>query len=152
MGLGHFLHYRLHPRIIEIGLHPDGSLRDRHLWKLPPLATRLYALRMDAELDFAAAASFERNILEHLAAHPDVTDVCLFASAINRVDVTGVETFRQLLKTFNDRGITLHIAGIKLPVERLLRQAGALQPHALLRMYRTDAEALEALPNQGEAH
>jgi SulP family sulfate permease len=43
MGLSHFLHTRLHPRIIEVGLHADGSLRDRHLWKLPPLAPQLYA-------------------------------------------------------------------------------------------------------------
>ena len=50
MGLSYFLHTRLHPRIIEVGLHPDGSLRDRHLWQLPPLAPHLYALRMDAEL------------------------------------------------------------------------------------------------------
>ncbi|MEY4882482.1 MAG: hypothetical protein RIS34_336 [Pseudomonadota bacterium] len=147
MGLGHFLHYRLHPRIIEVGLHPDGSLRDRHLWKLPPLALKLYALRMDAELDFAAASNFERHILEHLATQPEITDVCLFANAINRVDVTGVETFRQLLNTFAQRGITLHISGLKLPVEQILRQAGLLAPDARLKMYRTDAETLEALRN-----
>jgi MFS superfamily sulfate permease-like transporter len=57
MGLAHFLYLRLHPRIIEVGLHPDGSLRDRHLWKLPPLAPHLYALRMDDELDFASASA-----------------------------------------------------------------------------------------------
>ncbi len=34
MNLCHFLYQRLHPRIIEVGLHPDGSLRDRHLWSL----------------------------------------------------------------------------------------------------------------------
>src|SRR3954469_20848530 len=79
LGLAHFLVLRLHPRIIEVGLHPDGSLRDRHLWKLPPLAPQLYALRMDAELDFASASAMERAIAEHLAAQPDVRHVCLFA-------------------------------------------------------------------------
>jgi SulP family sulfate permease len=145
MGLGYFLNHRLHPRIIEIGLHPDGSLRDRNLWKLPPLALHLYALRMDAELDFAAASDFERNILEHLSAHPDVAHVCLFANAINRVDVTGVEAFLQLRKSLAGRSVTLHISGIKLPVETVLRRANALAEGPLLRMYRTDAEALVAL-------
>ena len=28
MSLSYFLYQRLHPRIIEVGLHPDGSLRD----------------------------------------------------------------------------------------------------------------------------
>jgi SulP family sulfate permease len=149
LTLGHFLHTRLHPRIIEVGLHPDGSLRDRHLWKLPPLAERLYALRMDAELDFAAASGFERAITEHLAQHPEVQHVCLFAQPINRIDVTGVETFGQLQRQLVARGITLHISGIKLPVENALRQAGELQPHPLLRLYRTDTEALQALRQLG---
>jgi SulP family sulfate permease len=143
MGLSHFLHTRLHPRIIEVGLHPDGSLRDRHLWNLPPLAPHLYALRMDAELDFAAASSFERAITDHLAQHPDTRHVCLFAQPINRIDATGVEAFGQLLKQLAVRGITLHISGIKLPVEKVLRQADELP--ASLHLYRTDAEALQAL-------
>ena len=145
LTLGHFLHTRLHPRIIEVGLHPDGSLRDRHLWKLPPLAPQLYALRMDAELDFAAASSLERAITEHLSAHPGVRHVCIFAQPINRIDVTGVETFGQLQRQLASRHITLHISGIKLPVETALRSAGELGDSPWLRMYRTDAEALQAL-------
>ena len=145
MGLSYFLHTRLHPRIIEVGLHPDGSLRDRHLWKLPPLAPRLYALRMDAELDFAAASGLERAITEHLGHHPDVQHVCLFAQPINRIDVTGVETFAQIRRQLDAHGVTLHISGIKLPVETALRRAGELPEDPRLKLYRTDAETLHAL-------
>lgn len=145
VGLSHFLHTRLHPRIIEVGLHPDGSLRDRRLWQLPPLAQNLYALRMDAELDFAASSDFERAITDHLAQHPQVRHVCLFAQPINRVDATGVETFGQLHRQLSSRGITLHISGIKLPVETALRRAGELHDGPQLRLYRTDAEALLTL-------
>lgn len=144
IGLAHFLYLRLHPRIIEVGLHPDGSLRDRLLWTLPPLAPQLYGLRMDAELDFASASAMERAIVEHLATHPDVQHVCLFAQPINRIDATGVETFIQLRKMLADRGITLHISGLKLPVERVLEKAGALAPEPLLKTYRTDTDALLA--------
>ncbi|PVE43747.1 SulP family inorganic anion transporter [Limnohabitans planktonicus] len=145
LGLSHFLHTRLHPRIIEVGLHPDGSLRDRHLWKLPPLAPHLYALRMDAELDFAASSDFERAIAAQLASQPDTRHVCLFAQPINRIDATGVETFGQIHRQLSNRGITLHISGIKLPVETTLRRAGELSEGPWLKMYRTDAEALQAL-------
>ncbi len=145
MGLSHFLHTRLHPRIIEVGLHADGSLRDRHLWKLPPLAPQLYALRMDAELDFAAASSLERAVVEHLSHHHDVRHVCLFAQPINRIDATGVESLAKLEAMLAERHITLHISGMKLPVETVLHRAGCLQPHAGLHMYRTDAEALQHL-------
>lgn len=145
VGLSHFLHTRLHPRIIEVGLHADGSLRDRHLWKLPPLAPQLYALRLDAELDFAAANDFDRAITDHLSRHPDVKHVCLFAQPINRIDVTGTETFGQLHRQLQSRGITLHISGIKLPVETTLRKAGELMEGPFLKLYRTDSEALKAL-------
>jgi sulfate permease, SulP family len=144
MGLAHFLYLRLHPRIIEVGLHPDGSLRDRHLWKLPPLAAHVYALRMDAELDFASASAFERSVVEHVAADPQTRHVCLFAHPINRVDATGVEVFMRIRSMLADRGIGLHISGIKLPIETVLRKAGALDDSPLLHMYRTDAEALLA--------
>jgi SulP family sulfate permease len=144
LGLAHFLHHRLHPRIIEVGLHPDGSLRDRHLWQLAPLAAQTYALRMDAELDFASASALERAIVEHLAADPDVRHVVLFAQPINRVDTTGVEVFLQLRTMLRERGITLHISGIKLPVEKVLERAGALGDDPLLCMYRTDVDALLA--------
>ncbi len=149
MSLCHFLYQRLHPRIIEVGLHPDGSLRDRHLWRLPPLAPQLYALRMDGGLDFASANAFERTILEHLGDHPDVRHVALFALPINHIDATGVEMFGQLRRTLRERGVVLHISGLKLPVERVLLRAGEIPPEgtadASLRMYRTDAEALAAL-------
>lgn len=149
MALSQFLHQRLHPRIIEIGLHADGSLRDRHLWHLPPLAPQLYALRMDAALDFAAASSFERAITAYVGQHPQTRHVCLFAQGINRIDATGVEVFLKLQAQLVQQGITLHISGMKLPVETTLRHSGALQDGPWLKLYRTDAEALQVLGKLG---
>lgn len=145
MSLSHFLHHRLHPRIIEVGLHADGSLRDRHLWHLPPLGPQVYALRMDAELDFASASGFSLAIVQQLARQPQVRHVCLFAQPINRIDATGVEVFGHLRTALSTRGVTLHISGIKLPIERVLLKTKDLHAGPLLRMYRTDAETLAAL-------
>ena len=145
MALSHFVYQRLHPRIIEIGLHADGSLRDRNLWQLPPLAPHLYALRMDADLDFASAAGFERALGDYLSTHPDTRHVCLFSHPISRIDATGVEAFTKIHLQLAMKAITLHISGLKLPVETVLRSAGQLQPSPLLRTYRADAEALAAL-------
>jgi SulP family sulfate permease len=66
----------------------------------------------------------------------------LFAHPINRIDATGVEAFGQIARYLTGRGITLLISGIKLPVETVLRRAGQLQDSPLLRLYRTDTEAL----------
>ena len=144
-GLSHFLHTRLHPRIIEVGLHEDGSLRDRHLWQLPPLAPHVLAIRMDAELDFAAASSFEKYVTEQLRGQAHIQHVCLFAQPINRIDATGVETLQQLRQYLTRSGIQLHISGIKLPVEKALKLAGELGPESQVSLYRNDTEAIQAL-------
>lgn len=144
MALSHFLYVRLNPRIIEVGLHPDGSLRDRHLWNLPPLGPRTYALRMDEALDFATANDFDRTIALHLAKHPGMRHVMLIAHPINRIDASGVETFGSLVAQLNSQGIALHLVGLKLPVEQVLKRAGHLEKGPYLQTYRTEAEALSS--------
>jgi SulP family sulfate permease len=74
-----------------------------------------------------------------------VAHVCLFALPINRIDATGVESFAKLESMLRERHMTLHISGMKLPVETVLRRAGCLQAHDGLKMYRTDAEAIQHL-------
>jgi SulP family sulfate permease len=143
MALSHFLYMRLHPRIVEVGLHPDGSLRDRHLWNLPVLGPHTYALRMDAALDFATANDLERSITLHIVRHPDTRRVVLIAHPINWIDATGVETFGTLLGQLHAQGIALHLVGLKLPVEKVLKAAGFLDEHPLLKLHRTEAEALQ---------
>lgn len=144
-ALAHYMYRHLHPRIIEVGLHADGSLRDRHLWHLPPLAPNLYALRMDAELDFASASTLEHAITAALAERPGLTDVCLFAHPINRVDLTGAEVFGNIRRLLESQGVRLHLSGLKLPAQQVLERAGLLKPGELFFSYRTDAEALAAL-------
>ena len=145
MALSHFLYQRLHPRIIEVGLHSDGRLRDRHLWQLPPLAPHTYAVRMDAELDFASASALERAISDHLLLHPDTREVVLFAQPINRIDATGVETFARLRQQLASQQRVLCVVGLKLPVEQALRSAAELTPDTHLRLMATDAELLHTL-------
>lgn len=146
-SLANYMYRHLHPRIIEVGLHGDGSLRDRHLWQLPPLAPQLYALRMDAELDFASAPTLERAIAEALAERTGLTDVCLFAQPINRIDITGAEVFGSIRRMLESKGVRFHLSGLKLPAQQLLDRAGLLAPGPLFCSYRTDAEALAALGN-----
>ena len=151
MNLSHFLYQRLHPRIIEVGLHQDGSLRDRHLWQLPPLAPQVLALRMDAELDFASASALERRVADELASRPEIRHLCLFAQSINRIDVTGVEAFMRLRALLQSHSGMLHVAGIKLPVQGRLERAGALVHGPNFVTYRTDAEAVAALRSDSQA-
>ncbi len=147
--LGHFLYQRLHPRMIEVGLHADGSIRDRILWTLPPLGRGVYALRMDAALDFASAASFERRLFDAIAlrqaAGQPVQHVCVFAQPINWIDQTGMDTLCSIHAALASMHIELHISGLKLPLEQAFERAGVLQASATLHRYRSEAETVAVL-------
>jgi len=145
VALSHFLYHRLHPRIIEVGLHADGRLRDRHLWQLPPLAPATYALRMDAALDFGSATALESEIAKRLGEQPDIRQVVLFAQPINWIDATGVEVFGRLRRKLASQSRTLTVVGLKPPVESALSSAGELQPGPGLRIFATDSEAIADL-------
>jgi sulfate permease, SulP family len=145
VSLGHFLYQRLHPRMIEVGLHADGSLRDRILWLLPPLGQRVYAMRMDAALDFASAANFERQVFDALAARPDVQHICIFAQPINWIDATGTQVLVNMHTQLQTKGVTLHLSGLKLPLEQAFERSGVLQAGTYLKRYRSEAETIAAL-------
>jgi len=85
-GLAQSAH-RLHPRIVEVGLHADGSLRDRYSGSCRRCA-QTYALRMDAELDFASASALERPWSSTW--HPPRRAACVpVPHPVNRIDATG---------------------------------------------------------------
>lgn len=145
LSLIHFLYLRLHPRIIEVGQHEDGRLRDRHLWALAPWAPDTFALRMDAALDFGSAAAFERTIIGHVVSHPSTRFVAWMAQPVNRIDATGVETFARIRRFLSDHGVVWVIVGMKLPVEKVLCNAGEWSPDDSLIFCVSEAEALRWL-------
>lgn len=145
LSLCYFLYQRLHPRILEIGEHADGSLRSRDIWHLPVIAPQVLALRMDAEWDFASSAALERYVTQALQQRPDTQTLYLDAQPINRIDVTGVESFLRLRQSLQKQGIRLHIGGLKLPVQAILDKAGALAPGPDLLLSRTNTQALSTL-------
>ena len=53
--------------------------------------------------------------------------------------------FRSIHQLLRSQGVALHISGMKLPVEAVLRRSGDLAEGPSLRLYRTDVEALAAL-------
>jgi SulP family sulfate permease len=145
MSLAYFMYQRLNPRVIELGLHTDGTLRDRHAWNLPALAEKTYAFRIDAGLDFATSPAFEAKVASYLTDHPDTKQVCLFAQSVDRLDATGVEAFIKLAIQLHQKGIGFNVCGLKGPVEQTLKRANinTFAPH--IKFYRTDMQMLQGI-------
>ena len=142
-GADHFVYQRLHRRIIEVGRHPDGSLRDRHLWQLPPLAPQTFALRLDEALDFAQwptssapSSSIWRGILTPAMSACSRRPSTASTSPASMPSSTARPARRARHHAAHQRH---QAAG------RDRAAPGRALEGALLALYRTDAEALAAL-------
>lgn len=143
MSLLIFVYRRLNPRIVELGRHPDHSLRDRHLWKLPPLHTECLAVRPDCSLDYLIAPAFERRMRDLSDGRDDLRAVYIFMQAVNLIDATGLEVLARLFDQFRKQGLQIHLVGAKLDVERRIGRMFAGRDD--IHFHRTEQDALASM-------
>jgi sulfate permease, SulP family len=74
-------------------------------------------LRIDESLFFGNLNAVETRIALELMKAPDVHEVVLIMSAVNMVDTTAMEVLTELNRDLVVRGIRLHLAEIKGPVQ-----------------------------------
>lgn len=140
-----FLYRRTHPRIIEIALHPDGTLRDRKRFDLPALAPDLIAVRMDDALNFLTGAKLERFVVEQCNRDRSIRRVLFSAGSINDIDASGLDTLESLLETLRAEGIDLYMSGVKKQVWDVLIAAGTATRLGSEHVFATDSEAIRML-------
>src|SRR5690606_4469769 len=143
MSLLIFVYRRLNPRIVELGRHPDHSLRDRLLWKLPPLHTDCLAVRPDCSLDYLIAPAFERRMRDLSDGRDDLRAVYIFMQAVNLFDATGLEVLARLFDQFRKQGLQIHLVGAKLDVERRIGRMFAGRDD--IHFHRTEQDALASM-------
>ena len=138
-----FVYRRLNPRIVELGRHSDHSLRDRHLWQLPPLHKGCLVVRPDCSLDYLIAPAFERRMLDFCESRSDLQAVYIFMTGVNLIDATGLEVLTRLFERFRKQGVSIHLVGAKLEVDRRMKLVFSRRDD--IRFHRTEQEALEAM-------
>jgi len=74
------------------------------------------AIRIDESLFFANTNQIENKLLKIVQRRPGTRHVILVCSAINMVDVSGLEMLYRINDNFARMGITLHLAEVKAPV------------------------------------
>lgn len=140
-----FLYRRTHPRIIEVGQHADGTLRDRSRFGLPPLAPDALAVRMDSALNFLTAATLERFIGDRVQNNPEIRRVLLSASGINDIDASGIEALESIYQSLRADGIVLHLSAVKKQVWDVLERANLISTLGSERFFAVDHDAVCAL-------
>jgi SulP family sulfate permease len=74
-------------------------------------------LRIDESIFFGNLRAIESRLMSELVKLPDARHVVLIMSAVNRVDLTGLEALTEIQQDLRARGIELHLAEIKGPVQ-----------------------------------
>jgi sulfate permease, SulP family len=145
LAMTFFLYRRSHPRIIEVSLHQDGTLRDRQRFDLPPLADDLLAVRMDSALNFLTANLLDRFVVSCCARDDGIKRVLLCASGINDIDATGIEALEATRKSLEGRGARLYLSAVKKQVWDVLESAGLVEKIGVECLFSTDQKALHKL-------
>lgn len=140
-----YIYRRIHPRIIEVGKHTDGTLRDIRRFNLPPLAADVLAVRIDAALNFLTAATLERFIADRRSANPSIRRILVCAGSINDIDASGVEALQALHQHLQQGNVELYLSTVKHQVWLILDRTGLLQEFDSKRIFATDHQAIEQL-------
>ncbi|MGD9871180.1 MAG: SulP family inorganic anion transporter [Thauera sp.] len=145
LSLALMVYRGMRPRVALLGLHEDGTYRDRERFGLPHPHPELVILRFDSPLSFVTAATFEDAMLGAARAQDGVKVVLVSGAGINEIDATGLHTLAGLIERFNAQGQTIAFCGLKKQVIDAMERDGVwarVKTHA---NYRTEHQALDAL-------
>jgi len=76
----------------------------------------LLSIRIDESLYFANTRYLEELIYRLVAESPKVKHVILMCTAVNKIDMSALETLAQINDTLSDLDIKLHLSEVKGPV------------------------------------
>lgn len=140
-----YLYRRTRPRIIEVGAHPDGTLRDRNRFELPLLASGLLAVRMDAALNFLTGSTLEQFIVDRCQSDRRIRSVLICAGSINDIDATGIDALESLRETLSGQDTSLYLSAVKQQVWDALDRAGMIDLLGRDHIFATDSSAILAM-------
>ncbi len=143
LAVGLYLYRSMHPRVVLLGRHPDGTLRDARLHGLRT-SEHVIALRFDGDLYFANVPYFEDAVLEAVAESPAAKCLLVVGDGINQIDASGEEVIRHLVERLRAGGLHVAFSGLKLQVLDVMRRTGLYTQIGEAAIFRTADAALEA--------
>lgn len=132
------------PRVAILGRHPDGTLRDIKVHKLPT-SDIVTAVRFDGRLYFVNVSFFEDAILEAVASNPKARALLIVGDGINELDASGEEVMHHVVQRLRDNGVHVVFSGLKKQVVDVMRATGLLAYLGDDSLYATYDLALEAI-------
>jgi len=116
LSIAFFVRQSSRPHIALVGrIGETGQFRNvrRHEVETFP---QVAAIRIDENIFFANANQIESKLLKIVQQRPGTRHVLLVCSAVNRIDVSGLEMLYRIRQSFDAMGIKLHLSDVKGPV------------------------------------
>lgn len=149
LSLALLLYRMMQPRVAGLGMHSDGTLRDAQRHNLPPLHSRLGAVRFDGALRFMNVSYFEDALLTLERENPAVRYILVKCNGINYLDASGVEMLFSLINRFKSNGITLGFSGLKKQVQEVMDRTNLSSSIGLDNIFASDQDAFDRLYSRG---
>jgi high affinity sulfate transporter 1 len=153
VGLGIIMLIRRASRPRDSVLGKVPGMRGWHDVAQHPDATQhpgLLVYRFGAAIVFFNSGYFKKQVLELVAAHPDLEWFVVDGSTINILDVTTVEMLETLAAELRARGIRLILAGLHPDVRHKLERAGTLERIGTASVFDTLNSATDAFLANGK--
>lgn len=120
-----FIWRSAYPHVAELGFLPEKHVfRNVKRYQEAETYQQALILRVDASLYFANMTFLTNKIIDLLAQRPELRYILLDFSAVNDIDAVALDTLNELMTDLKQRGIEVHIAGMKGPVRDLTGKAG----------------------------
>jgi anti-anti-sigma factor len=112
---------KMRPGVVELSMHPDGSLRDSRRYGLKK-CRHIAAVRFDGSLDLASAKYLEDKVKGLILSMPDLRHVLIAAHGINQIDSYGVDTLARVVQRVRESGHEISFSGFSDSVLDLVKR------------------------------
>lgn len=121
-SLGAYLWRASRPHIAIVGRIP-GTEHFRNVERYQvEVAPSVLSIRIDENLFFGNVQAFEDLIYAQIANRPELTDILLIFSAVNRVDATALMVLNDINRSLKNAHKRLHLAEVKGPIMDRLKE------------------------------
>ncbi|MBF0495881.1 MAG: response regulator, partial [Deltaproteobacteria bacterium] len=149
LSLSVFLYKSMRPKVANLALHPDLSLRDAKHYGLRE-CRHIAVIRFDSPLFFANSSYLEDQITERMLNMPKLKHILIVANGINDMDASGEETLSLLVDRIRSAGYGISFSGVKENVLQAMERTHLYDKIGAEHIYPLQAMALEAI--HAEAH
>ncbi len=111
----------MRPRVVDLSLHTDGSLRDAERYGLRR-CRHIAAIRFDGSLDLASSKYLEAKVNELIVNLPELKHVLVAAHGIHQIDPHGAATLSRLTSRLRDSGLEICYSGVSDSVLDVLKR------------------------------